>query len=68
MTLQAVESPSTARKAHFVVPFPKDADFVNRPTLWERLMEQCEGPARRIALVGLGGTGYGHCVLTVVGS
>ncbi|KAK0755586.1 hypothetical protein N5P37_011828, partial [Trichoderma harzianum] len=53
--LRMTEDTSTARKAHFIVPLPKDADFVDRPVIWRSLLEQYAGSASRIALVGLGG-------------
>ncbi|KAK0767243.1 hypothetical protein N5P37_000977, partial [Trichoderma harzianum] len=55
--LRMTEDASTVRKAHFMVPLPKDADFVDRPVIWRSLLEQYAGSASRIALVGLGGVG-----------
>jgi hypothetical protein len=58
LSLQMVESASINRNSHFVVPFPRDPDFVDRPALREWLEEQYDAdPARRIALVGMGGFG-----------
>ena len=68
MTLQTAENASTARKVHFMVPFPQDADFVDRPAIWTHLTEQYTGSASRIALVGFGGAGYGHHSLFAIES
>jgi hypothetical protein len=46
-------------KAHCCIPFPQDPDFVDRPDIQSWLDEQYAGPAPRIALVGMGGFGYG---------
>ncbi|KAJ0347620.1 hypothetical protein COL154_013828 [Colletotrichum chrysophilum] len=55
--LNSFEDLSTARNPHFVVPFPSDPDFVNRPDIWKWIEEQYAGPQSRFALVGLGGFG-----------
>ncbi|KAF2718832.1 TPR-like protein [Polychaeton citri CBS 116435] len=39
------------------VPFPRDADFINRGTLMQQIDAKLTLPARRVALVGLGGVG-----------
>jgi hypothetical protein len=45
-------------KPLFIVPFPRDPDFVDRPVLGGWLEEQYNAsPARRLALVGMGGFG-----------
>jgi hypothetical protein len=45
-------------KPHFMIPFPRDPDFVDRPVLRGWLEEQYNAsPARRLALVGMGGFG-----------
>ncbi|KAK6714820.1 hypothetical protein SNK04_005751 [Fusarium graminearum] len=48
-----------ARKPCFCVPFVRDRDFVDRPDILTWLKEQCAGSAGRMALVGMGGFGYG---------
>jgi hypothetical protein len=67
ITLKTAEDAPTARNAHFIMPFPKDSDFVDRPGIWQDLMAQYAGFASRIALVGLGGVGYVHSFLGTVG-
>ncbi|KXH46325.1 kinesin light chain protein [Colletotrichum salicis] len=49
---------SVACKPHFVVPFPSDPDFVDRPDIWTWIQNQYAGPENRFALVGLGRFGY----------
>jgi hypothetical protein len=61
LSLQTIENVSTTRKPHFLVPFPRDPDFVDRPTIRTWMTENYAGSAGRIALVGLGGFGYGYC-------
>ncbi|OOQ91280.1 putative tpr domain protein [Penicillium brasilianum] len=39
------------------VPFPRDADFVSRSTILDRIREKSSVPGSRTALVGLGGVG-----------
>ncbi|KZL84224.1 kinesin light [Colletotrichum incanum] len=46
-----------ARNPHFVVPFPSDPDFVNRPDIWTWTEMRYAGSEKRFALVGLGGLG-----------
>lgn len=58
LSLQSAEDISKARKPHFIIPFPRDSDFVERPALQSWVREQYAGPASRMALVGLGGFGY----------
>ncbi|ESU10201.1 hypothetical protein FGSG_12516 [Fusarium graminearum PH-1] len=48
-----------ARKPCFCVPFVRDRDFVDRPDILTWLKEQYAGSAGRMALVGMGGFGYG---------
>ncbi|KAJ0358883.1 hypothetical protein COL26b_014447 [Colletotrichum chrysophilum] len=55
--LSKAEDLSTTRNPHFVVPFPSDPDFVNRPDIWTWIEEQYAGPNSRFALVGMGGFG-----------
>ena len=35
---------------HFIVPFPRDPSFVNRPTIWMDIEKLYAGPVRHIAL------------------
>ncbi|KAJ4176008.1 hypothetical protein NW767_015585 [Fusarium falciforme] len=48
-----------ARKPCFCVPFNRDPDFVDRPDILTWLKEQYTSSAARMALVGMGGFGYG---------
>ncbi|KAK1579716.1 uncharacterized protein LY79DRAFT_563680 [Colletotrichum navitas] len=57
LNLTKTEDLSIARKSHFVVPFPSDPDFVDRPDIWVWTKTQHAGSERRFALVGLGGFG-----------
>ncbi|KAF4888268.1 Kinesin light chain [Colletotrichum fructicola] len=57
LRLSKAEDLSTTRNPHFVVPFPSDPDFVNRPDIWTWIEEQYAGPNSRFALVGMGGFG-----------
>ncbi|KAL9489695.1 hypothetical protein ACSS6W_001972 [Trichoderma asperelloides] len=64
LSLQSVENRSKGCKPHFMIPFPRDPDFVDRPVLREWLEEQYNtNPARRIALVGMGGFGKSQIVI-----
>lgn len=64
LSLQSVEDRSKDCKPHFLIPFPRDPDFVDRPVLQEWLEEQYNtNPARRIALVGMGGFGKSQIVI-----
>ena len=58
MRFQGTEDPSVACKPHLMVPFPPDSDFVHRPDIWTWITENYDGPANRLALVGMGGFGY----------
>ena len=51
------------RKPTVVVPFRRDVDFVDRGDFLKRVDERCSQTAGRVALVGLGGVGYGHICL-----
>ncbi|OTA64151.1 hypothetical protein K449DRAFT_404982 [Hypoxylon sp. EC38] len=51
------ERPETPPKPTSTVPFRRDADFVERGDLLQRIEQVCSGPASRAALVGLGGVG-----------
>lgn len=61
LSLSTTEDASISRKPHRVVPFPPDPDFVQRPDLWRWIKDQYSEPARRMALVGMGGFGYDIC-------
>lgn len=63
MSLRADEGASGARIPRSTVPFPPDPDFVDRPAIWAWITEQYAGPARRLAVVGMGGFGYGSFLL-----
>ncbi|KAI8686582.1 NACHT domain-containing protein [Fusarium keratoplasticum] len=53
----AERNPPKPRKPFSTVPFPPDANFVDRPDILKWMHEKCARPAARIALVGLGGIG-----------
>ncbi|KAK6206204.1 hypothetical protein QIS74_13623 [Colletotrichum tabaci] len=57
LKLGKAEDLSIARNPHFVVPFPSDPDFVNRPDIWAWTETRYAESERRFALVGLGGFG-----------
>ena len=42
------------------VPFQRDPDFVRRDGLLNQIHQRASIPGARIALVGLGGVGFGH--------
>ena len=48
---------STDVTPQIMVPFPRDPNFVDRPSVWPWLEEQYAGPSHRMALVGFGGFG-----------
>ncbi|KAI8930569.1 hypothetical protein NX059_012179 [Plenodomus lindquistii] len=63
------ERPETPPQPSCFLPFPRDADFVDRGTLLDQIRKQCAAPASRVALVGLGGVGKSqlaieHCYRT----
>lgn len=58
LALRTAEDASISRKPHRIVPFPPDPDFVQRPAIWRWMKDQYSEPARRMALVGMGGFGY----------
>ena len=58
LALRTTEDASISRKPHRIVPFPPDPDFVQRPAIWRWMKDQYSEPARRMALVGMGGFGY----------
>jgi nucleoside phosphorylase/tetratricopeptide (TPR) repeat protein len=45
------------RKPEWMVPFPPDPDFLDRPDTTEWLKEKSKIPGTRVALIGLGGIG-----------
>ncbi|KAL1598073.1 hypothetical protein SLS59_007083 [Nothophoma quercina] len=47
----------TLLRLSIVIPFARDADFVERGTLLDDIRERCAPAGARIALVGLGGVG-----------
>ncbi|KAF2015155.1 hypothetical protein BU24DRAFT_493604, partial [Aaosphaeria arxii CBS 175.79] len=51
------ERRETPPQPSIVIPFARDADFVDRGTLLDEFRERCTQPNARIALVGLGGVG-----------
>ena len=59
LSLQPNEDASISRMRHFSVPFPRDPDFIERPAIQSWIKQQHAGPISRMALVGLGGFGYG---------
>ncbi|KAM3504856.1 hypothetical protein MY11210_008194 [Beauveria gryllotalpidicola] len=59
------EDVSIARQPHFVVPFPRDPDFVPRPAIQTQIHEQLTGKASRQALFGMGGFGKSQIAIEV---
>jgi len=53
----ALERPETPPPSSLVIPFARDADFVERGTTLDRVDRICAAPDSRAALVGLGGVG-----------
>ncbi|KAF2023084.1 hypothetical protein EK21DRAFT_105485 [Setomelanomma holmii] len=51
------ERPETPPPPSIVIPFARDADFVERGTILERVRQRCAASGSRVALVGLGGVG-----------
>ena len=41
-----------------MIPFDRDADFVERRELFDQVLTKTAAPGSRTALVGLGGVGY----------
>ncbi|KAB2106159.1 hypothetical protein AG0111_0g6189 [Alternaria gaisen] len=67
--LFCIERPKTPPQPSCFVPFPRDADFVDRGALLDHIRERCSAPASRVALAGLGGVGKSqlaieHCYRT----
>ncbi|CAN9281373.1 unnamed protein product [Alternaria alternata] len=51
------EQRETPPPPSLVIPFARDADFVERGTTLDQLQQRCVAPDARAALVGLGGVG-----------
>ncbi|KAF2032530.1 TPR-like protein [Setomelanomma holmii] len=51
------ERPETPPPPSILIPFVRDADFVERGTTLGQLQQRCAAPDARAALVGLGGVG-----------
>ncbi|KAF2678089.1 TPR-like protein [Lentithecium fluviatile CBS 122367] len=51
------ERPKTPPPPSIVIPFARDADFVERGTTLDQVHQRCAAPGSRAALVGLGGVG-----------
>ncbi|KAI3326475.1 hypothetical protein HD806DRAFT_408973 [Xylariaceae sp. AK1471] len=45
------------------VPFTRDPNFVDRPEILAWINEKCDGPATRVALIGIGGIGKSQAVI-----
>ncbi|KAH6704594.1 kinesin light chain 3 [Verticillium dahliae] len=54
---QATEDVSISRKPHHVLPFTLNPDYIHRSALWDWIRHQYTQPARRMALLGMGGFG-----------
>ncbi|KEY72933.1 hypothetical protein S7711_10212 [Stachybotrys chartarum IBT 7711] len=54
---KVIEDATAYRKTHYIMPFTLDPEFVQRPDIWAWMCNQYAGPARRMALVGMGGFG-----------
>ncbi|KAF2790576.1 hypothetical protein K505DRAFT_250898, partial [Melanomma pulvis-pyrius CBS 109.77] len=55
--------PETPPRPSIVIPFPRDADYVERGATLSRLHQLCAAPGSRAALVGLGGVGKSQLVI-----
>ena len=53
----ASERPETPPPPTIVIPFTRDADFVERGVIFDQLHQRCAGSGSQTALVGLGGVG-----------
>ncbi|RAR04073.1 TPR-like protein [Stemphylium lycopersici] len=51
------ERRETPPSPSIVIPFARDADFVERGTTLDQLQQRCAAPDARAALIGLGGVG-----------
>ncbi|KAF2826854.1 hypothetical protein CC86DRAFT_445782 [Ophiobolus disseminans] len=63
MFYQAPERPETPPLPSIVIPFARDADFVERGTILEQVCQRCAASGSRVALVGLGGVGKSQLVI-----
>ncbi|OAA45326.1 kinesin light chain 3 [Beauveria brongniartii RCEF 3172] len=59
------EDVAIARRPHFVVPFPRDSDFVPRPAIQTQIREQLRGKTSRQALFGMGGFGKSQIAIEI---
>ncbi|KAM3456411.1 hypothetical protein MY3296_001690 [Beauveria thailandica] len=59
------EDVSIARQPHFVVPFPRDSDFVPRPAIQAQIHEHLRGKTSRQALFGMGGFGKSQIAIEI---
>ncbi|KAH6680037.1 kinesin light chain 3 [Plectosphaerella plurivora] len=57
LALQATENATSSYKPRRLLPFPRDPEFVHRPSIEEWMQEQYSKPVQRMALVGMGGFG-----------
>lgn len=48
---------AVGEKPHFIVPFPKDEDFIPRPEIQTWIRQQYASARSRMALIGIGGIG-----------
>jgi hypothetical protein len=53
----ALERPEIPPSSSIVIPFARNADFVERGTTLDQLQQRWTAPGARAALVGLGGVG-----------
>lgn len=58
LTLHTTENTTGSLKPRRLLPFPRDPDFIHRPTIKKWMQEQYNKPVRRIALVSIGSFGY----------
>ena len=52
------EDASAYRETHYLMAFASDPEFVERPKIWAWMKEKYAEPARRMALIGMGGFGW----------
>ncbi|KAM0362981.1 hypothetical protein ACHAPK_011328 [Fusarium culmorum] len=55
--LRPIENASFSFKAHLMVSFSPNPDFIRRPTIEKWMQDQYRQPSQRMALVGMGGFG-----------
>lgn len=63
MSIQESDNHDNSRKPKCTVPFSLDPDFVERPEIWTQITDLYAGSSDRVALVGMGGFGYGSLFL-----